>query len=180
MHASTRWKDWASTPVHAGTRWRVRWVFRHRSQPSPRYQLRGDGSAAIATPGLQRTYRRWCTSHIVAVLALLLLCSQPSPATTKGPWGCNSRTPAAAHARRQLQPLSGSNSGLHPHRSPARSPVHLCKGRRHMFLPPVHHCTRRWERFPSPMLHSTGGRDSFPPVCTATLCGWTGSPPLSP
>ena len=54
-------------------------MLRHCSQPPPQYQLRGYGSAAIATPGPQRTYRRWCTRRIVAALALLLQCSQPSP-----------------------------------------------------------------------------------------------------
>ena len=46
VHASTGWKDWAATPVHISTGWRIRWVSRLRSQPLPRYQSRGYGSAA--------------------------------------------------------------------------------------------------------------------------------------
>ena len=98
MHASTRWKDWASTLVHISTRWRVRWVLRHCSQPRPRYQSRGYGSAAIAAPGPQRTYHRWCTRRIIAALALLLYC-QPSPRYHRGAMGvqqphssCSART----------------------------------------------------------------------------------------
>ena len=57
VHASTGWKDWASTLVHVRTGQRVQWVLRHYSQPPSRYQSRGYGSAAIAAPRPQRTYR---------------------------------------------------------------------------------------------------------------------------
>ena len=103
VHASTGWKDWASTPVHVSTGWRVRWVSRHCSQPPPRYQSRGYGSAAIAAPGPRRTYRSWCSRCIVAALALLLHCSQPPPRHHRGAMGvllqphssCSARTAAA-------------------------------------------------------------------------------------
>ena len=97
--------------MHVSTGWRVRWVLRHCSQPPPRYQSRGYGSAAIAAPGPQRTYSCWCTRCIVAALALLLHCSQPPPRYLRL-WGCcYSRTQAAAHTRQQLQPVSRSSSG---------------------------------------------------------------------
>ena len=110
VHASTGWKDWASTPVHASTGWRVRWVLRHCSQPPPLYQSRGYESAAIAAPGPQCTYRCWCTRCMVAALALLLHCSQPPPRYHRGAMGvllqphssCSARTAATA-ARVSLQ-----------------------------------------------------------------------------
>ena len=57
VHASTGWKDWASTLGHVSTGWTVRWVLSHCSQPPARYQSRGQGSAAIAAPGPKWTYR---------------------------------------------------------------------------------------------------------------------------
>ena len=111
VHASTRWKDWASTPVHVSTGWGLRWVLRHCSQPPPRYQSRGYESAAKAATGPQRTYRCWCTRCIVASLALLLHCSQPAPRYHRGAMGvllqphssCSARTAAAAaHVSQQF------------------------------------------------------------------------------
>ena len=101
VRATTRSKDLASSPMHATIVSRVQWVLRHCSQPPPHYQSRGYGSAAIAAPGPQRTYRCWCTRRIVQALALLLLCSQPSPRYHRGVMA-----QAAAHARQQLQPTS--------------------------------------------------------------------------
>ena len=111
VHASTGWKDWASTPVLVSTGWRVRWVLLHCSQPPPRYQSRGYGSAAKAAPGPQRTYRRRCTRCIVAALALLPHYSQPPPRYHRGAMGvlqqphssCTARTAAAAaHVSRRF------------------------------------------------------------------------------
>ena len=104
VHASTGWKDWTSTPVHISTGWRVRWMLRHCSQPPPRYQSRGYGSAAVAAPGPQRTHRCCCTRCNAAALALLLHCSQPPPRYHRGAMGlllqphssCSAHTVAAA------------------------------------------------------------------------------------
>ena len=70
---------------------RVRWVLRLCSQPPPRYQSWGHGSASIAAPGPQRMYRRWCTRCSVAALALLLHCSLPSPWYQQGGMGVHHR-----------------------------------------------------------------------------------------
>ena len=95
VHTNTGWKDWASTPVHVSIGWTVRWVLRHCSQPPPRYQSRGCGSAAIAARGPQRMYRCWCNRCIVGALPLLLHCNQPPPPYHRGAMGlCKSRTQA--------------------------------------------------------------------------------------
>ena len=71
VHGSTGWKEWASTPKHVNTWWRIRLVLHLCCQPTPRYQLRGYGSAAIAAPGPQRTYRCCCPRRTVALQPIL-------------------------------------------------------------------------------------------------------------
>ena len=112
MHASTGWKDWASSPVHVSTGCRVRWVLCHCSQPPPRYQLRGYGSAAIAAPGLQRMSCCYCTRGIAAALAPLLPCSQPPPYyQPRGYGGATTVALKCSTRTQQLQPASCSSSG---------------------------------------------------------------------